>query len=145
MTAQPTEQRPVHLQTTASAVECGAPMRHYLTRPDGWDLGNCTTQVHLVTCEACTPRRAVCSECGKRYGNHHIACSVGLLVGAVTQTDMDVALETFTEMRDAASAQFHDARVRPISPVTLARYETEMATLAGVVKTIKAIMNGEAQ
>jgi hypothetical protein len=43
----------VHLQKTPSTVACGAPMGHWKTQPDGWDLSTATTEASKVTCDKC--------------------------------------------------------------------------------------------
>lgn len=44
---------PIHYMTGSSTVRCGAPMRHWRDRPDGWDLGTVTTSPGRATCTAC--------------------------------------------------------------------------------------------
>ena len=51
-----TDQRPIHLQVTASDVKCGAPMRIGSLNPDGWDMGTADPDGHLVTCPDCLGR-----------------------------------------------------------------------------------------
>lgn len=47
----------VHLQTSASRVKCGAPMRDWRDpESDGWDLGTVTVEPARVTCPECAPR-----------------------------------------------------------------------------------------
>jgi hypothetical protein len=43
----------VHLMTGSSTVACGAPMRHFKTCPEGWDMGTAKVDPTKVTCGAC--------------------------------------------------------------------------------------------